>query len=221
MTTSDREADAFFVRYLNPNPETIAALQQEAHPDGDIEAVVAEADHYWDSVVATRAAHVRSVLNSPEPFAHRNEAARRPYTSPEALSALPAPAYERQPYEVRSIHAIRARVFWGFVSKRENRDRVAAKARAAWERGTVNRERARKAAERRAALAHRQALLAAQRQQRLEQTLRHIGAIHAAREAKALRAGERRLRTEIHPAGLTIERALEIAMSVLPPQEGR
>lgn len=219
--SSDQEADLFFARYTNPTAETIARLQQEAHPDGDIHAIVAEADRYWGRVERARATRIRSVTDYSDPFGNRDENARRPYASPEALAVLPAPAFAKRPLQQRYTDAVQAHRFWTRISKPENRDRAVAKARAAADNAEATRARAKRAAAKRRATLRREAALATARQQRLQRTLEHVRRIHAAREAVDLRRRAHRLRTEVHPAGITLDRALEIAMRLTPPQPPR
>ena len=221
QTPSDRHADEFFARYTNPTSETIARLKQEAHPDGDIEAVVAEIRDFdfWRRFAAARATRVRDfVLAAGEPLPARVEAARRGYVEPEVLALLPGARVGRRSVEQRQAAAVQADRFWNRLADPVQAERVLARARREVEQAVEQAEAAgrREAAEqvRRRRDAERSRARAARftvRLQRLEQRW-------AALAVRQQREAERRLRTEIHPAGMSLERALQIAAAAAAQQ---
>lgn len=188
-TAADIEAEAFFAQFVDPSQETVARLTAEASVPGDLAAILAE----------VRASRVARRMDGRYPEGRARQEERRTVREVKA---------RHDAFRARQVREAAAAAFWARVTDPANRDEVAAEAREAF-------------------LATYRSLLGGRDQSPVSQEeAARIGTLSRLREAgkaarraaRAVTREQRRrsqiLRTEVHPAGMTAERALQIALTV-------
>lgn len=214
-TAGEAAAHEFFAQFTDPTPETVARVSQEASVQGDLAAVLAEAQAYnFDARKRARreqrktdraaAAAQEAEFNAAEAVRLAQHRARSGAPDPEVSAALPPARLLSRSTVQRRADQRRAANFWARLTDEQERQAIVSRARTAWE-ATQRAARIRRIREERTAAALRRAGAQAARADRLRQQ----------REQREQRHREATLRREFHPSGMTAERALEIALAVL------